>query len=565
MVNVRILSSTTESRNGTSLALLRLPYAFTQDPLLQSQEFVEEAKKMDLPTALEELEELRRVGLLVPLFRVDDEGLERHIVNVPATARSDLADYARAGQLRDPDADVDPSTYPIEPARHTEKGRFWDGYYYARWQLLTLRNAQNDLNWHRQGAPLDQFRGHATKLRRQCILLSALAPRHLPGIWGQISLPGGGDFSEFSDSRFDITDKARIQLAGVKPGELLGPAELLLSSARTNDPLIEWWPQIRHSNYSGWGKLAGASLYALWQRIAAEVLLRTHEHLAEAKLVDPLPAETEGHFRKPLYDRISAREAEGLDQALGSLGLSPYPRVMLIVEGDTELLHVSRLLEEFDIDRPNRVRVLNLQGSQKNPRDLARYVTTPRLSQVRSGRQYLASTPTAVYIAMDPENLWKSEESRSKEKKKIQAAIRDEVVAQGATISQDELDMLVHVFTWGEHSYELANFTDDQLVLALTKLAAGYDHPEKKSPTWGQNVRDELQKARAESWDIKIALDRLHIRDEKIKLAELLLPDLLAQLSQESTRQSPVVEMVKEVHDLVHRLSGGSYMLVGEN
>jgi hypothetical protein len=73
-----------------------------------------------------------------------------------------------------------------------------------------------------------------------------------------------------------------------------------------------------------------------------------------------------------------------------------------------------------------------------------------------------------------------------------------------------------------------------------------------------------LQKVRAESFDIKIALGRLRIPVEKLKLAELLLPDLLAQLSKESSQQSPVIAMVQEVNDLVHRLSGGGYVLMGE-
>ncbi|MHB1172595.1 MAG: hypothetical protein ACYCZY_08890 [Lacisediminihabitans sp.] len=190
-------------------------------------------------------------------------------------------------------------------------------------------------------------------------------------------------------------------------------------------------------------------------------------------------------------------------------------------------------------------------------------MTTPRLGQVKFGRQYLAATPTALYVAMDPENLWKSEEARAQERAKIQAAIRDEVEAQGATISQDELDMLVHVFAWGESSYELVNLTDDQLITALTRLAQDHNIPDAESPQWRENVRQQLQKVRTESCDIKIALRRLRLPVKKVKLAELLLPDLLAQLSQESSRLSPVVEMVREVNELVHRLSGGGYVLMG--
>jgi regulatory protein YycI of two-component signal transduction system YycFG len=52
----------------------------------------------------------------------------------------------------------------------------------------------------------------------------------------------------------------------------------------------------------------------------------------------------------------------------------------------------------------------------------------------------------------------------SEERRKLQAAIREEVRYQDADISQDDLDILVSVHVWGDDKYELANFTDDELV-----------------------------------------------------------------------------------------------------
>lgn len=557
-----ILPPTGESLDGSPLALIRLPYAFTQDRLLRSEEFAEEAQKMDLATSLEELEELRRLGLLVPLFRIDDQHSDQHILNVPTTDQSELASYARAGRVRDPATDEDPHANPIDRAHYATDGRrYWDGYYFTRWQVLEFRQAQADFRSRHPGSDLDQLRMRARQRRRESILLSALAPRHLPGIWGQVSIPVGSDPGAIRAANLRITDESRIRLAEAKPSELLGRAEVLLSGAHLHDPLIGWWPLVRHSDYRGWEKLSGAALYALWQRIAAEILLRAHQHLADAHLVDPLPAETEGQFWKPLYDRISAQEADGLDQALGNLGLSPYPRVLLVVEGETELVHVSQLLEEFGVGRPNLVRVLNLQGSNKSPRELARYVTTPRLAPVKFGHRFLAATPTALFVAMDPENLWESEAQRAGERTKIQDAIRQEVEAQGATISQQELDVLVHVFTWGEDKYELANFNDDQLVEALTQLAGDNGAPSARSVQWREKAREELQKARAEHRDIKIALRRLNIPIRKTQLARLLLPCLLDELAEGKNWQPPVVEMVREVRELVQQLSGSSYAL----
>ena len=96
-------------------------------------------------------------------------------------------------------------------------------------------------------------------------------------------------------------------------------------------------------SYKGWSKLHGEPLDAMWKRVAAEVLLRAHEDLATAGQVTPLPDLTGETWWTYLHDRLSVRheEAETLERALGDFGLSPYPRVILLVEGETELLHTN--------------------------------------------------------------------------------------------------------------------------------------------------------------------------------------------------------------------------------
>ncbi len=101
---------------------------------------------------------------------------------------------------------------------------------------------------------------------------------------------------------------------------------------------------------------------------------------------------------------------------------------------------------------------------------------TPRLGrQEADGSWRLTATPTALVIAMDPENKWATPENRANECRKLQAAIREEVVLQGGDIGQEELDVLVNIHVWGDQKYELANFTDDELLAALAELARGRD------------------------------------------------------------------------------------------
>lgn len=79
-------------------------------------------------------------------------------------------------------------------------------------------------------------------------------------------------------------------------------------------------------------------------RIAAEILLRFHEDLALRGQAEPLPDLSGAMGWHPLHERLSSR-TNTLDEALTDLGISPYPWVVLALEGETEVyLRNSRLV-----------------------------------------------------------------------------------------------------------------------------------------------------------------------------------------------------------------------------
>jgi hypothetical protein len=97
-------------------------------------------------------------------------------------------------------------------------------------------------------------------------------------------------------------------------------------------------------------------------------LLRAHEELAEAGVVAPLPDLIGKNWWTgwtALHDRVDSQRSGGksLERALGAFGLSPHPKVLLLVEGDTEMLHLPRLLDLFGLNRPHLVRVQNCRSS----------------------------------------------------------------------------------------------------------------------------------------------------------------------------------------------------------
>lgn len=279
--------------------------------------------------------------------------------------------------------------------------------------------------------------------------------------------------------------------------------------------------------------------------------------------VEPVPDLAGALAWTPLHDRLRATypEPQTLERALHELGLSPHPRVILLVEGETEMEHVPALLAEFGLTQPQQVRVIDTKSSSINAQLIARYGITPRVGRkVADNRWFLDASPTALVIAMDPENHFATQADCDAVRKTLQGAIRAEVRRQDAEITQDELDFLVTIHTWGTDKYELANFTDDELVPAVTTLATQQNNPRVNLPTWEQDLRAALTAARSAHDDIQMALGRgMHMREDKVALAKLLWPTLQARCEAEyvdNKVSTPVLRVVLEVVRLVDKLTG---------
>ena len=550
--------------NGSALALLRVPFIFSQDGLLSSGDFLKDAKNRGYDLTLAELQELHRHRLLLPLYRVSDDAVAGRVIHTidrgGMNPRGWVLEAAREGRLRDCYDEGCSVDWPYERLEGQDHHRWWNGFLFSTWQLPDLQHALNEYEFIQHGwsAPPDDRRMRQD--RQRAMTLAALATRHLPGILGKISLPSGVEQEPLWESRHDCDSLELLRLAGCEPDTLRPSAEGLLHGASFRDPMKEWWPLLRHSNDDGWSKLKGVTRDCLWQRVAAEVLLRTHEELAERGIVEPLPDLTGSGWHDALHDRVSPREADAdsLDRALGQFGLSPHPRVLLLLEGQTEIIQVTEVLAELGLNRPDRVRVQNCRSSSVNPQLISRYAIAPRLGPRRGDIQLLDVAPTALVIAMDPENTWRDEAGREQQRHQLQRAIREEVEWQGGTISPQDLDFLVNIRVWGDDSYELANFTDDELVPAITQLAAEQPLAAATSPTWEKDLRAALRAARAEHCDFQRKVGPLRVHEDKPRLARILMPALIAKYHAEieaGTVTTPVLQA------LVAQLSGASFML----
>lgn len=551
---------------GTALSLIALPYVFTQDDLLATEKFISEAKRRGVRLTLQDLQNLHNYRLLLPLYRVSDIPVVGRRIAVKAdggmNARGWTLEAAAEGRLHDSADEGYSAAWPYERPAGEDAMRWWNGFVYSSWQLLFADSAMRQLADVRQSRhfPPLWYKSRAQEARRLTVVLAALSTSYLPGVLGRLTMPGGTDESGLREYRARAQVHELLEVAGFSPMNLQRCAEAFLGQAHS-DPLVKWLPLLRYANYKGWSKLAGKPLDSMWRRVAAEILLRAHEDLAAEGVVEPLPDLTGAGHWTMLHDRLTPqyKEAQTLERALAELGLSPYPKVILLVEGETELYHVPRLLAEFGITQPQDVRVQRTKSSKINAHLIARYGVTPRVGRKIGDRWLLDASPTALVIAMDPENHFATQDKRDKVRKDLQDAIREEVQYQDADISQDELDGLVRVHVWGDHTYELANFTDDELIPAITAMATRQQSARVESATWEADLRAELQAARAAHHDIKVVMGRMRLNEDKVEMAKLLLPVLLAKCEAEYIAddvQTPVLKVALEVRQLVGQWSG---------
>ena len=120
-------------------------------------------------------------------------------------------------------------------------------------------------------------------------------------------------------------------------------AELLLVRAHSIDPVGWSWSRlIRRAPRDSWKDLQGAALSAMDLRETAEILLLFHQDLVDHGKAEALPDMAASIAWHPLHERLSFRQ-DTLDQDLMRLGISPHPRVVLAIEGDTEEVHVPKV------------------------------------------------------------------------------------------------------------------------------------------------------------------------------------------------------------------------------
>ncbi|SRR6266404_840774 len=294
-----------------------------------------------------------------------------------------------------------------------------------------------------------------------------------------------------------------------------------------------------------WELLRGDALIAIDHRIASEILLRFYEDLVELGKAPQLESGSM-RFRGPYDTRLGTDRYE-LTEELMDFGISPQPSLLLVLEGQTEMVLVPRVMEALGIPiRSDLIKLFNSKGIDRKMGLLAEYVATPELGKAISGGFVLTRPPTRFLRVVDPESRLVDSTEREEHRRTLVREIWEAISQRDhLQIPMTEIDALVEVKTWNRKgdSFEFAHFTDLQIAEAILKAYQG-----PSAPNLAQ-LRCQVKIKRQMHQNIETIWRRWHGRKPtKGRVAEALWPALERRvrraLSSGTYRRIPVVRIL---------------------
>lgn len=595
MTNIPAKPNEHRHRVASSVDVASLPWVFTQQHPLDTASFINEAKRRGFDLDLSIMRELYRHSLIIPFVYVSD----RRVGTVPkpleSEPRSGSSDLTNLRYARDRGRLLDLTTVPFRRKLRFEERRevgsqlWWNGLLYSRYQLLVLPELRNALahcrSKLRDGQVITRLPAshpylvdQAAKLRSIAIAVTALEARYLPRLdpeWIHLVNTNEQEWEQYRQT-FDPAAMSRtINYPAEKARQ---DAEWLLRRAHHLDPVGNAWSYLmRRAPRDKWKDLKNDALLAMDYREAAEILLLFYEDLVDHGQAEPLP-EIPHLSWHPLHERLSYRHGT-LDQDLMRLGISPHPRVVLAIEGETERDHVPRIWKELDYpDAPELVRLLTLNGSDKDLKKVAALAAAPLIAGKAPTQQafwMLIKPPTCLFISVDPEGQFKPSRI-DKTKASMLDELRAVLRAQGVeNPNPAEIDGLIKVYTWSGPSYEFAHFTDEELadgIMAVHHTINGWTRDELVDAlrywrhkeqgikrVWESGRWDERQHSITGRWEYEVS---------KTELAKALWPIMKAKIDRcrtDADESVPeIVRVVQETYHLAQRWRYLSFILSEE-
>jgi len=532
------------------IALLGRPWVFSQQLLLDPQDFEREARVRGFEVSEPALEAGHRLGLLVPLYTVRRPSWDVRARQRATTWSKEYARRRRWSLSKEGDGlnehraaglVADGATVRFRPwARdllQTALGRVRRReHLYSPYQLVSLPDVGDMIGWGADpsGDDLKWRRRRAVTNRQLTALLTALEPYYLPDIvWHERLRRLGESFEEYQLFRRSLDPVRLLADVAWDPADLQKQAEALLHQADARDPLAAWLPLVRQIHPDEWTKLKGTARLAIDQRIAAEMILQFLEDLAPLGGAQALPS-IPPRASHPLMSRLK-RDRADLDGLLMDYGLSPYPAVILGLEGETEITMVLLAMAELDIPRRDSfIHLVNAEGETRDHTLLATYAALPRLGPREGEGASFNKPPVHYVVVVDADRAFRQFRARAKLRRHLVAVLHDALPPEFRTpAARRDLAAMVHVKTWRPAlDFERANFSDGELAQALVGMGLVPAHVTETQ------LRAQLSMNRAHGGALDAIWNRWPRKPRKPELAKALWPAMQGKLVGAGTDQA---------------------------
>ena len=561
-----------EDVSVSSIAVVALPWVFTQHQPLSTSEFMRKSKDRGVRLDDLMLRQLYKQRVLIPFVAVTSgRRTEPHTLDQPeprsgGTWLTELRAARRDGRLMDLVAQPFLPRLQFTPPSSYVPG-WWNGLLYSEHQLAIVPRLPNYLGKARysyRGKTMyprlpepDPFLRHwATWYHRIALMATALEARYLPVLEPDYIYLVNAEPSQYQEYRVAFDPVAMSERLRYPAEQVRKDAEELLLWAHHLDPLDGPWDQLlRRAPRDSWKNFKGDALSVMSIRQTAEILLRFYEDLVEHDAAPKLP-EIPLMSWHPLTERLSLR-SQTLDQDLMEAGLSPHYGVVLALEGDTEDIHAPAVLELLGPSNASElVRIMALGGVDKDPVPVGALAATPLVTRKNDDGRFwwVMRPPTRFMVAADPEGKFYAPDKIAKTRTAILDKIRANLRVKGVKASDSELEELVDLRTWDESCYEFAHFSDSELADAIDKVhhtRNGWSREELVEALryWRDQKKDIKEVWKRGKWDaqLKRPVDPWEYEVSKTKLAEVLWPVLRTKIEAAKTDPDAPLPQIAQV------------------
>jgi hypothetical protein len=385
---------------------------------------------------------------------------------------------------------ADPAREPFSPWPAERRRTQWPstdaGYLYSQHQLIGLDVAMplvtalspqlsgQQVTWHMAEADQPDTRAREALLtwRSLAITLTALDTYYWPSITNKVH----HNLDAWRSERLAFDPADMLSWLGLPAKQILAAESDLRFKGTFRDDLGDFYEIVRRAKPDTWETLSGDALAAMNFRMAADILDRfaADLHLEGRVSIEHTPLAQQG---------LSARP-HSLDETLTDFRLSPFPSLVIGVEGATEYKLVPRVLDllEIELDR-NWISIIDFGGTDRDLSLLARYAGEPVLGRDIGSGVLLERPLTRFLILADAEHKYETVKDRNYQRKLLLDSLTQNVPPdlRGDYYSNKPESRIVEIRTWGRYPFEFAHFTDLQLARVMVDAAkVPYPHQQAR-------------------------------------------------------------------------------------